>query len=126
MTTPYREPIKLAPLLGEPKPLMPFHPWWPSGRLTTRAAIECNFPNWRERSSEDKRELEPVDAFCPGCSFNTLFVIATLCAGKEFGLCKKGCAETREHFHVKCRKCGFRALMAPRAPGEIDVAKDSG
>ncbi len=28
MTTPYREPIKLAPLLGEPKPLMPFHPWW--------------------------------------------------------------------------------------------------
>jgi len=121
MTTPYRTPIKLIPLQGEPKPLMPFYPWHPSGRLTTRVDIVS--PLWRERSSEDKHIGEPPDAFCPGCSFNTMFVIPTLCTGKAFGRCRKGCAETREHFHVKCQKCGFRALMAPKAPEDVDVAK---
>jgi hypothetical protein len=75
-------------------------------------------------------ELAPLTPFierngfdhmsCPKCTTRTRFLGSPVkivgrgtCTGRKVGLCGAGCTESREHFHVHCRACGWRGLMAP-------------
>ena len=86
MNKPYRE-LALVPMVAEPVQLFPYY-----------------HPN----------ALCP----CPKCGAsdidNNTRPNRRHCTGRRIGLCHSGCRETREHFHVKCWKCGWRALMAPK------------
>jgi DNA-directed RNA polymerase subunit RPC12/RpoP len=73
-------------------------------------------------------EPEKLAAFseykCPKCAQGSwqnpaLIFRGGICFGRKVGLCKAGCNETREHFHIRCKACGSRFLMAPaNAPNE--------
>jgi DNA-directed RNA polymerase subunit RPC12/RpoP len=106
MSPPYRDNvIPLIPLPNEPKELFSFQPWDAEKRLATSEELRK-----RQEGHNPK-----ADVYCPKCSFNTLYVIPALCTGKKIGLCKKvECGEVREHFHVRCDRCGWRTLMGTR------------
>jgi hypothetical protein len=72
----------------------------------------------------ETRKYGDASSSCPKCKARTRSSIFFLgspvkivgrgtCTGRNVGLCGAGCTESREHFHVRCRECGWRGLMAP-------------
>ena len=89
--TPYRE-LALVPKVVEPAPLVPFikmNNFGPCPKCGT------------DRDPHVRRHGGPLKIIGRG-----------VCTGRRFGLCRAGCNETREHFHVDCIVCGWRGLMA--------------
>lgn len=84
---PYRE-LALVPSVVEPTVLWPWA--WQSKKMGgTSGCPKCKEP--------------PTVASIEG----------RLCVGRtRFWPFRKACLETREHFHVRCRVCGWTTLMA--------------
>jgi hypothetical protein len=95
MTDPYRTPDVQPPRPLEPEPL------WPWRAVRGEKPAECPKCYTAGRDPYTKKIVQPP------------LETSKLCTGRRVGLCKwVVCAETREHFHVTCRYCGWRTLMA--------------
>ena len=84
----------------------------------------CPPPLWPYRDGE-RDVTYPGRWFgtCPKCNRHAKveLMIGRLCTGGSWGfLWLRTCNESREHFHVLCYCCGWRALMAPKFPSVLN------
>ena len=96
--------LAVVPQLGELAPL------WPWVWLGEGAQVSCP----KCYVSKISAVMSPNRDWVAVPERAALEQIWKICTGKRVGVCRAGCPETREHFHVKCVMCGWRANMAAK------------
>lgn len=98
---PYRE-LALVPSIVEPAKLWPWRP------LADEPCPKCRYKRGASYIAHDSDNKPFTREYTP-----VLKSSLRMCTGhSRFWPFRKVCLETREHFHVKCRQCGWLTLMA--------------
>jgi hypothetical protein len=94
---PYRE---LALVPASPTEPAALWPWFPTGG--TEPCPKC-------RTAKVNSQGKPMEV----PAHQRVLSVSVLCTGRtRFWPFRRACLETREHFHVRCRVCGWTTLMA--------------
>lgn len=98
---PYHE-LALVPSIQEPAPLWAWH------NLHNEPCPKCRYTRGKTWT-----EYSVVTAMVVTRRAPPILRASKLCVGcTRFWPFRKACLETREHFHVQCRMCGWSILMA--------------